>query len=264
MARIRTIKPEFWQDEKLAPLDPIHRLVFLGLVSQADDAGRLVDNVRLLNGLLFPCTEDDCRESIEVLVRLSRVSRYTSESGQRLLQIVNWGTHQRVVNPSQYTLPGPPLQDDATQPLSESSLDSSETVNSPVLDPKFPTNDHLPSTNDHLPSTNKAHTEEFEDAWSIYPKREGSNPKAKALKAWKARVKGGTDPAEMIEGTKRYRRFCDAKGNTGGPYVMQAATFYGPDKRWAEEYSVNGISEPSRDLIRTRLELEGLDLERDL
>ena len=50
MARIRTIKPEFWTDEKLAPLSPICRLTFLGLVSMADDAGRL--NAKQLRGFV--------------------------------------------------------------------------------------------------------------------------------------------------------------------------------------------------------------------
>ena len=61
------IKPEFWQDEKLAPLTPVDRLVFLGLISQADDAGRLVDSVRMLDGLLFPYTDDSSVESLETL-----------------------------------------------------------------------------------------------------------------------------------------------------------------------------------------------------
>ena len=67
MARIRTIKPEFWQDEKLAPLESIHRLVFLGLISHADDAGRLVDNIKALDGMIFPSTDDSSRESLETL-----------------------------------------------------------------------------------------------------------------------------------------------------------------------------------------------------
>ena len=107
MARIRTIKPELWQDEKLAPLPPIDRLVFIGLICQADDAGRLVDNVRLIDGLLFPETADSCGPSLQVLTELRRIRRYTSDSGQRLIQIEGWERHQKVKNPSAYVLPGP-------------------------------------------------------------------------------------------------------------------------------------------------------------
>lgn len=149
MARIRTVKPEFWQDEKMAPLPPIDRLVFLGLVSQADDAGRLLDNVKLLDGLLFPHTDDTCRESIETLTRIGRVRRYESDSGQSLLQITNWKRHQRVVNPSKHTLPPPPPQPRGPQHDPESSLGSSESLNTPSLEPKPPTLDHGPGSLEH-------------------------------------------------------------------------------------------------------------------
>ena len=99
MARIRTMKPEFWQDEKLAPLAPIHRLVFLGLISHADDAGRLVDNIKLLDGLLFPETEDTARESLEILCGIGCIDRGYAESGQGVIQIVNW-KHQKIDKPN--------------------------------------------------------------------------------------------------------------------------------------------------------------------
>lgn len=111
MARIRTLKPEFWADEKLSLLDPITRLVFLGLVSLADDAGRLIDNVKQLDGQLFPSTDDTCRDALDTLARMERIIRYQSASGQHLLQIANWSRHQRVDKPSTYVLPAPPSGD---------------------------------------------------------------------------------------------------------------------------------------------------------
>lgn len=107
MARIRTLKPEFWGDEKLSRLDPLTRLVFLGLMSLADDAGRLVDNVKALDGQLFPATDDSCANALATLAELSRITRYESESGQRLIQVANWHRHQKVDKPSRYTLPAP-------------------------------------------------------------------------------------------------------------------------------------------------------------
>lgn len=100
MARIRTIKPEFWQDEKLAPLDPLTRLVFIGMISQADDAGRLVDSVRLLDGLLFPMTSDTCGPSLDVLADVGVIERGITSSGQPVIQIVGWSKHQKVEKPN--------------------------------------------------------------------------------------------------------------------------------------------------------------------
>lgn len=99
MARIRTIKPEFWGDEKLAPLPAIARLVFLGLISMADDAGRVVDSIRAIDGFVFPETEDTARDALEVLIELGRLERGVTESGQRILQIVNW-SHQKIDKPN--------------------------------------------------------------------------------------------------------------------------------------------------------------------
>lgn len=110
MPRIRTIKPELWQDEKLAVLDPLTRLVFLGLISMADDAGRLVDNVKSIDGFIFPETEDSAKDALGILARLSRILRYEASNGQRVIQITNWQRHQRVDHPNKYVLPPPPLE----------------------------------------------------------------------------------------------------------------------------------------------------------
>ncbi len=53
MPRIRSIKPEFWADEKMSSLSPIDRLVFLGLIGMADDFGRVHDNVKVIDAFVF-------------------------------------------------------------------------------------------------------------------------------------------------------------------------------------------------------------------
>ena len=77
---------------------------------------------------------------------------------------------------------------------------------------------------------------DFERAWKKYPKREGGNPKPRALKAWRARVKAGADPAEIEAGVERYAAHLQAKGKLGTEFVMQAATFFGPDEHWKQTY----------------------------
>lgn len=108
MPRIRTIKPEFWSDEKVAPLDPLTRLVYLALISLADDGGRLIDNLKTLDGQIFPSTEDSCAVALETLASISRIIRYVSRSGQCLIQIAKWEDHQRVDHPNKHVLPAPP------------------------------------------------------------------------------------------------------------------------------------------------------------
>jgi hypothetical protein len=101
MPRIRTLKPEFWADEKLAPLDPVDRLVFLGLISLADDAGRLLDNARVIDAQLFPDTPQySVLESLRRLSGIGRIRRGWTSSGQRIIEIANWRKHQKISHPN--------------------------------------------------------------------------------------------------------------------------------------------------------------------
>ena len=79
---------------------------------------------------------------------------------------------------------------------------------------------------------------DFEAAWSTYPRRSGGNPKKGAFRAWSARVKAGADPAELLAGVSRYAQHVRAEGKENTRFVMQAATFFGPDEHYAEPWSV--------------------------
>lgn len=86
----------------------------------------------------------------------------------------------------------------------------------------------------------------FELAWKAYPKREGANPKNKALSAWNARIKEGVKPGAMVEGVKRYAAFSKDKGNTGTGYVMQAVRFFGTERAFENEWSVSSPAAASK------------------
>lgn len=148
MARIRTIKPEFWADEKMGACDPLTRLVFLGLISLADDAGRLVDSVKQIDAALFPYTDESSRDAIEILDRMDRVRRGVSASGQRLIQIVNWERHQKIDNRNKYTLPEIAQQHARPQQVADSSPDPIEDLSRVERDDSVTTFDLRPTTND--------------------------------------------------------------------------------------------------------------------
>lgn len=112
MARIRSIKPTFWSDEKIGLLPRDVRLTFLGLISAlADDHGRLVGNARIVKGTIYPYDDDitvaDVEAHLTLLVGAGRILRYrVAESDY--IAIVNWRRHQRVDKPSPSLLPPPP------------------------------------------------------------------------------------------------------------------------------------------------------------
>ncbi len=85
----------------------------------------------------------------------------------------------------------------------------------------------------------------FDQAWVAYPKRQGGNPKDRARKSWRARLREGTTATEMLEGVRRYATYCDQSGKTDTEFVMQAATFFGPDRRFAEDWGSVGTSNRS-------------------
>lgn len=125
MARIRTIKPEFWSDEKLAPLDAATRLVFLGLICMADDAGRVLDNVKIIDAFIFPETDETAREALARLSRMSRIRRGVAASGQKIIQICKWNDHQKIDHPSKLKNLPEIVED---QELTESSRESREAL----------------------------------------------------------------------------------------------------------------------------------------
>jgi len=84
-----------------------------------------------------------------------------------------------------------------------------------------------------------AYSAEFESFWTEYPKREGSNSKKTAFKAWNARLRSGVKAEDLILAAKRYAAQQFAAGNLGTPYVKQAATFLGADEHFREVLASN-------------------------
>lgn len=80
------------------------------------------------------------------------------------------------------------------------------------------------------------HTFDFDEIKAVYPKRAGSQPWTKAAKAANARIKEGSTFSELVDGTKRYAAFMRSQGQVGTQYVMQAATFFGPERHFLEPW----------------------------
>ncbi len=70
-----------------------------------------------------------------------------------------------------------------------------------------------------------------------YPKRVGSQPWKKAMKAAHARMASHTTWPEIIDGVRRYAEFCRSQGKTDTEFVMMAATFCGPDEHFKEPWT---------------------------
>lgn len=100
MPRIRTFKPEMPSDEKLAPLPPIDKWVFVCLVLMSDDAGRVLDNIKQIDAFAFPETEDSASASLRSLTELGIIRRGTAFNGQRVIQVAKFQLHQKIDKPN--------------------------------------------------------------------------------------------------------------------------------------------------------------------
>jgi hypothetical protein len=94
MARIRSIKPAFFTSEDMCRCAPLARLLFLGLLTEADKAGRVEDRPWQLKIRLLP--NDDCNVD-ELLWQLAdrRLVRRYQAADRQVIQIVNFAKHQK-------------------------------------------------------------------------------------------------------------------------------------------------------------------------
>ena len=102
MARIRTIKPEFWQNEDLAGIPEVARLVAIGLLNLSDDEGFFKAHPALIKSALFPLTEPSVSIH-ECLIHLSKIGYIEvrlGTDGKEYGFVKNFKTHQRVNRPT--------------------------------------------------------------------------------------------------------------------------------------------------------------------
>lgn len=116
MARIRTIKPEFFTSLTVADLPLTARLTFIGLWTHVDDEGRCVDDARLIKAAVWPLddrTAFDVETDLKALTESSLITRYVVNE-KRYMAVTNWREHQRINRPTPSNLPGPDQHESPT------------------------------------------------------------------------------------------------------------------------------------------------------
>ncbi len=116
MPRIRTIKPEWLDDEALGQCSDAARVLSVGLICMADDHGNGRAHPLLMGSRIW-CYEDDPAESLrklaESLGELAEIGYVTlySVKKQQYFHITNWAKHQRIDNAGKPHVPGPSQAD---------------------------------------------------------------------------------------------------------------------------------------------------------
>ena len=99
--RIRTIKPEFWQNETIAAMSEFTRLLAIAILNYADDHGYFMANHKLIKGNLFPF-EDDSKKILRSIQELSSAGYLElgiDSKGRSVARVANFTKHQRVDKP---------------------------------------------------------------------------------------------------------------------------------------------------------------------
>lgn len=238
MARARNIKPGFFTNDLLAEVNPLGRILFAGLWTIADRDGRLEDRPKKIKAQVLPYDDCDCDALLQDLHKHGFILRYEI-NGNRYVQIVKWVEHQNPhVKEAESTIPAPDKNSSsAVQDITNTGTSRADSLN-PITDSLNPITSSKPA------AQGDAYSDEFEEAWAIYPSRPGASKK-ESFKAWNARLKAGVDVDELIAGVKRYAAYCKAM-LTEPQYIKQPTTFFGPGEHYRADWTPSPRASPVR------------------
>ena len=109
MARIRTIKPEFWTAEQVMELSRDARLLFVGMWNFCDDQGVHPAALKTLKAEVFPgddITGDDVKRMIDEIIAQGLLCEFEHEN-RRWWHVTGW-KHQLINRPTPSRYPRPP------------------------------------------------------------------------------------------------------------------------------------------------------------
>ena len=110
MARSRLIRPEFWNDEKLATLSRDSRLTFIGIWTASDDYGVAKGHLTWLKNQIYPYENISMatfEKWIKELESLRVIIPFVYHD-ENYYFIKNFSKHQKVDHPSKMRNPEPP------------------------------------------------------------------------------------------------------------------------------------------------------------
>jgi hypothetical protein len=227
MARIRSIKPETFTSATLARVPIEARFLFVGIWTEADDEGKLIDSAKLLAGSLFPHDEHVTAKCVErwltALVGVDAIVRY-EVNGAKYIQVREW-KHQKISHPGPSRIPNP--SGNIPESLANNSGDSPEflrpDLGSRIIGSRIIGS--VPESERHIDVDLLLGFAEF---WETYPKRNGKRlGRGDCEERWK---KLGTDDrSAIVVGVRHYATACD-----GGLTIAKDPMRWLRDKCWVD------------------------------
>lgn len=216
MARIRTVKPEFFTSEDIVSLSPMARLLYIALWCESDREGRMAWKPRTFKMRYFPADKCD----IDALARELIASRLVILYGDGLAYIPSFSKHQHV-NPRETAsdLPHPPRVSDA-----------SGRVDSPSVTHREEGKERKGREGEDHASGREgdSDTNPFEEFWSAWPRK---TAKAEAEKAFR-KLKPSRELLDKI--LADIRRRTSSADWADQKFIPYPATYLN-GKRWEDE-----------------------------
>lgn len=218
MARIRTVKPEFWTDERLTECSLSARLMFIGMLNFADDNGNMPNSPKRLKMQIFPADSIDTAPLLLELLTHGLLIEY-SVNGEKYLHIKGFRKHQVINRPSKSDIPTPNFNEDSVNThggLSDGKEGKGKERNTPSI-----------------PLSGEVDVG-FDRFWSIYPRKVGKDAARKAF----AKRKFSEEKLEQVLAAIAVQAKCEQWRKDGGQYVPHPSTWLN-EGRWQDEVSAN-------------------------
>ena len=218
MARIRTIKPEFFTDSKVLSLAPLARLFYVSLWCEADRAGRLKWDPATLKFRYLPADKASVEDLGHDLLRAQLIRLYEVD-GQIYADIPGFVKHQ-VINNREVESSLPAYSDDACVTRESGDTDAARGKEGRKG------RERKEGTTPVVPKAGDEYSEDFRKLVEAYPRRQGTNPLPRAWRAYKLALERGATQETLLRAARAYA----ATDVAGTKFCQQLATWLNGDE----------------------------------
>ena len=224
------IDPSFWSDEKLGECTRDERLLFMGLISNADDEGYGRANPKLLRSLIFPYDDlrvSDLEKWLSRLGGLQLIALY-EVNGQTYYYLPNFSRHQTINRPSPSSFPK------QNQEFSEDSVSAHGAFSEgsrpkEIEEKRISCAKNAQVCSDHETVSLNVNAS-FQRFWEAYPKHKGKEPARKVFQ----KLKASEELLETILSAVEREKQSDQWKRDNGQYIPYPATWLN-QRRWEDD-----------------------------
>lgn len=216
MARIRTIKPEFFTSEDIVGLQPLTRLLYIAVWCEADKEGRLVWKPLTFKLRYFPADNCDIQAMCKELVDAGLVVLY----GTGYAFIPSFSAHQHI-NPRESASQLPEPDASSTRGSRVGTRHSRDSDAQGGREGKGKEGDTRDASREDPPG--------FAEFWKAWPITDRKQAKGKCLDAWK-KASAERDAAVIVAHVEALKTSASWTKN-GGEFIP-APLVYLNQRRW--------------------------------